>query len=566
MVTDALSDDSSELEDEDFNDATPSSTHTRAGSHMSSRVDAATHAESLHQSRSPGTSYNNPQEERDIVTLRKALYELQLENAALRKQVGSSGVEVMSLEHTVKKLKKRGKGHVRVSDELSVSEETDDPAEFVKLCARKYAVLFFPWVKKSSIDNLDPEPPAIDPNDPLQRLPNSQDTVSVELARQAELYALLASHSKVKEMLGDPKATWISDQFRAVCLDQKSKFITDAHESIGYIFSEHGLDFDGLDKPEKRRENRGLRALGPQSPQDFYCIAMYPVGHANDVSWLFKAHTILAIIRVGICGRTCRSPGVASNSRAGRWRLKQITPGLVAFAATTLVYLISGDSNFVTKDDLKHATTYDYMALFQKYEALLIRTREMPNTKALFQWLNCEIFGPSFDGSPDPSSTDSDDPNGYYAALSRNQEVEAMFGASLTIHSPPPSATHTNSLPAAPAVSTNSNSSVGQPDAGSASSESATMDSPESIVVHSAVVPLCTRLPSLPVAELSEPAQNTLPAPTATSKRQTPKARTRKTTKLTEDSSVPSEVNTVPTVARPRRAFKHLNTTQICII
>ncbi|KAI0086725.1 hypothetical protein BDY19DRAFT_342966 [Irpex rosettiformis] len=97
------------------------------------------------------------------------------------------------------------------------------------------------------------------------------------------------------------------------------------------------------------------------------------------------------------------TPGIVSKSRAGKWRLKEVTPGLIAFAATTLVYLISGDSQFVTKNDHKNTTTYDYMAFFQKYEALLIRTRELPNTKMLFQWLNHEIFGSSFGSSPIPA-------------------------------------------------------------------------------------------------------------------------------------------------------------------
>ncbi len=42
-------------------------------------------------------------------------------------------------------------------------------------------------------------------------------------------------------------------------------------------------------------------------------------------------------IRVMLCGQKCRSSAsIHLNSRAAQWKLKRVTPGMVAFAATAV--------------------------------------------------------------------------------------------------------------------------------------------------------------------------------------------------------------------------------------
>ena len=72
----------------------------------------------------------------------------------------------------------------------------------------------------------------------------------------------------------------------------------DVTESIAYVFSEYDhLKFDGLDTPAKRKANADLKALGPETPGDFYCAAMYPAGNVGKADQLFKSHAMVAVRR-----------------------------------------------------------------------------------------------------------------------------------------------------------------------------------------------------------------------------------------------------------------------------
>ena len=121
----------------------------------------------------------------------------------------------MQLKYKITELRKRnkkGNSNEADDDELNISA-INAPAEFVGQCARKYAMLHFPWVEmKEHIDDLEPDIPQIDPTDPQQRYENDNTFVTMELARMAEIHALLAANAEIKNQLGE--VTWITDKVR----------------------------------------------------------------------------------------------------------------------------------------------------------------------------------------------------------------------------------------------------------------------------------------------------------------------------------------------------------------
>ena len=120
-------------------------------------------------------------------------------------------IENTDLKHRIRQLSKR-----RGKKELGKSKTDDDtPEDFVNQCARQYACLYFPWAGKSFVDCLKPEPPLIDPTDPLQRFSNPDSNVTLPLARQAEVHKLLSKREDVRTALGtDPPPEWISNEVR----------------------------------------------------------------------------------------------------------------------------------------------------------------------------------------------------------------------------------------------------------------------------------------------------------------------------------------------------------------
>lgn len=246
-----------------------------------------------------------------------ALHALQVEHAGLRQQLTDADIAAMDLRYQNMRLRqRRGGANAPAEDvvpaELLAIKELEKLVDFVNQCARKYACLHCPWVDDTLLEQLTSEHPPIEPNDPLQRLPESESPVSAALARLAEIFRLLAANPNVKALLG--RAEWIGEevrisrapwlsfiithffiQFRWACLDQKCKYINKVIKQGNYVLLEHHLEPARLDTAAERKNYPALQAIGARNSEDIYCPVMYPVGHVGEPAYLFKCHAILAV-------------------------------------------------------------------------------------------------------------------------------------------------------------------------------------------------------------------------------------------------------------------------------
>lgn len=217
-----------------------------------------------------------------------------------------------------------------------------------------------------------------------------------------------------------------------------------------------------------------------------------------------------------------------------------------------VIWLISGDIQFVPPSRKGYKPQYNYPEIFQKFEALLYRKRTNPIMITLFDELDREIFGTvpaALDTTPDVIEDDE-----QAEVLARNRGIEAAFDAPPASRSIPqiPSASH-DGTPAAASHHARANSppsvSSGSMQSGPSTSISSRFDAHAARPIES--TPLSPTSPPPepsipPTLETQEPTQPVVPARTKRAKKKPAAAAT--------DPSVDATV-TAPAIgtSRPRR-------------
>ncbi|KAI0697351.1 hypothetical protein BC835DRAFT_1305247 [Cytidiella melzeri] len=350
--------------------------------------------------------------------LAEALYQTQDDYAALRERLMQSEQEKQALSDKLYQVSRRRKGQ-------ALTEEQTEPPSLklqerkVAECGKKYALIHRPWASKDTCNQLGEERPLVDLLNVKDRF---RDKQTQEKAHLAEMWDILAANPIVKPLLGSAK--WLPKKFHAMVQDEKSKFVAAASTNIVDIFGSLGISRESLVTGVARKNCAALQDLGPQGPNDLYCPALFADGHPTDHQWLFRTKRIVVVIQSGILGKGSPRGPKATNtlSKAYQWGIKEVTPGLIAFAAVVLIYLISGDDAFAPKGSTK-TVTYDYISFFDCFLKLLIQNHRTPNSKALFEWLNFEVFGSTGGSLLTIEGDDSDDETDAH-----NLEIEAMFG------------------------------------------------------------------------------------------------------------------------------------------
>ncbi|KAI0705807.1 hypothetical protein BC835DRAFT_1409871 [Cytidiella melzeri] len=109
-------------------------------------------------------------------------------------------------------------------------------------------------------------------------------------------------------------------------------------------------------------------------------------------------------------------------SKVHQWGIKEVMPGLIAFAAVVLVHLISGDNTSLPENSTMKVI-YNYLLFFDCSVWLMITKRNAPGTQELFQWMNHQVFGTERSGVSTNSGDEALD--GNIKVL--NYEIEAIF-------------------------------------------------------------------------------------------------------------------------------------------
>ncbi|KAI0700323.1 hypothetical protein BC835DRAFT_1304173 [Cytidiella melzeri] len=347
------------------------------------------------------------------------LYQVQNEYADLRTRYEQSEQERQALSDRLQQATRRGKKKPSMEEQSGNSSLMQQERK-VSECGKKYALLHRPWASKENCAKLSEERPLVNLDDTKRRF---RDMRTQEDAHLAEMWDILAADPIVKPLLGN--ALWLHKKFREMVHDEKSKFVHTANTNIVEIFGSLGIDRESLGTPGARKNCAALQALGPKGPNDYYCDVLYPEGHEREINWLFRTRRIVVVIQSGILGQGSPRGAQATNtlSKAHQWGIKEVTPGLIAFAAVVLVYLISGDNTFSPKNSTLKVT-YDYPLFFYRFVWLMITKRDTPGTQELFQWMNHQVFGTERSGMSADSGDEALD--GDIEAL--NNEIEAMFG------------------------------------------------------------------------------------------------------------------------------------------
>ncbi|KAI0091117.1 hypothetical protein BDY19DRAFT_933893 [Irpex rosettiformis] len=328
---------------------------------------------------------------------------------------------------------------------------------------RKFACICTPWINESTVRRAESGRPEIDPLDYNQRYESEESEV---LAIVAEVWDQLASHKSIQDKLGYDQE--IISVFTKAVKEEKSKFTFACRSNADIIFADLGPVAISLRTVEGRRACSALRALGPVDGVDLFSSVLFPAEHVGDGAWLFRTPRLLMVIRSALfgIGSVHGTSRKSSNVKAHLWNIKEATPGLVALSATVLVYMTSGDEMFVPRDQGQSVNIeWDYPYLFESYLKMLIRTYHAPGTKALFHWINQEIFGVSMAGSG--SSTSERLSQSEMRSAVRNEMLESMFG------SLPTSTSTSNSLSPASAPITHSASPISRTPSHTSSAPSA---------------------------------------------------------------------------------------------
>ncbi|KAI0698617.1 hypothetical protein BC835DRAFT_1413005 [Cytidiella melzeri] len=323
----------------------------------------------------------------------EALTRAQLKYVDMQEQLRQSEQDRQKLSDNLRMAKRRGgKGRSK-----EPAEDNDPATALVNLRVKKVQDVARPIVDAAS---------------------RYDSTDTQETAHKAEMWDVLAANPDVKPVLGI--AEWLPTKFREAVLEEKSKFVHAAMGNISDIFGSLGLSSDTLGRAASRKACEVLQALGPKNARDYYCNALYPDDRPGQIAWLFRTNRIVFVIKSGILGRGSIKGSTNTLTKAHLWGITTVTPGLIAFAAVVLIYLISGDDSFAVANTLK-ATSYNYQSLFDRYVKLLITSPR--TTEPLLQWMNREVFGKDSAGLSD---TDLAEPDEDIDA--HNEEVEAMFG------------------------------------------------------------------------------------------------------------------------------------------
>ncbi|KAH9024193.1 hypothetical protein EDB85DRAFT_277946 [Lactarius pseudohatsudake] len=312
-----------------------------------------------------------------VPQLREILKTSQLDHQMLFDKYKSLKIKYEELLAT-----KRLKGVGRVI----LDEETTE----IRRAGARFLVVGEPWVDRLVF--AIPFPGNVDPLDPARY----NNSTTENLALIAELYKSLPKHLQ-KALANDNKR----DKFREVFLKKLAQERANcAHSVRTHAARILKLDTKFFEKDFDRTNAPELRKLieNPAEPDQKYPIFPPLIFPNHDVrsNYPFKCDVLLAFLRITLHGpSSINSTGEATSSkkRASKsvlWGVNTATPGMIAFAATLLMYACSPDDIF--SDKSRGRSGIVWKERFTLYKRAIICSPE-DYRKDLLDWYNEKLFG-----------------------------------------------------------------------------------------------------------------------------------------------------------------------------
>ncbi|KAI0742375.1 hypothetical protein C8Q80DRAFT_903581 [Daedaleopsis nitida] len=249
---------------------------------------------------------------------------------------------------------------------------TEEQQEQLKLAGREYALLVRPWASRPAMAIT--QRPTIDPEDPITRFASP---MSQRLAIAAEIHTFLPKH--MLDLLCEP---WGVPMFSYAVGQRKGHMLEKIKPNRAAIFS-HIPDIDiNLEY---------WRGTSQQFPPSFF-----PPGQHGVMPKVFCQPSFVKILL--ICnygaGALVENHVPRTNCSAILWAVDEVTPGMLAFAACVLRFLLSGESIFKQSWE-KH---FDFYLRF----LLWMRLNQSDVYKRLIAWLDESVY-------PQSTTTEAED-------------------------------------------------------------------------------------------------------------------------------------------------------------
>ncbi|KAI0368255.1 hypothetical protein BV20DRAFT_980895 [Pilatotrama ljubarskyi] len=340
-----------------------------------------------------------------------ALYSLQLTSQQQQDKIRELQMKLAAAEAKAAKRPKKGKAKTTdtpPSEEpitaSSASTAAQDEPEIFRLkdviatAGRKYSFVTRPWPPPPAAWQYTERPP-VDPLDATTRYPKDgtteQKSNALLRAYGAEIYNLLplSLHPHVNN-------DFVINEFTQKIYDQKSKIVSKARAARHHIFKDTERLKLAVLASASALESDPVVLEYRSMPSNPYPPILFPDGKAGKTKYLFMSTSIAWFIRVTLFGPssmdytnddapTAKQYQPRYNAAAKSWGIKQLTPGMIAFAAVGVRHLLYPEEDFDSNGSTSHVP---YETFFNEYVKILISYWTSPRIVKVREWLTALVF------------------------------------------------------------------------------------------------------------------------------------------------------------------------------
>ncbi|KAF7980014.1 hypothetical protein HWV62_40124 [Athelia sp. TMB] len=299
--------------------------------------------------------------------------ELETKNATLERDFAAAHTQLTQL---------RGSG--RRKKTISTLPYVDA----IRTLGKRFCVVGFPWPEDHVFD-LTPLPEEVLAANPLARFESEQ---SYERAAAGDLLAYVPEQYH-DDML---KGVEFRRLFKHYANDQRSLSITALARDAGILFGKPSSIFK--DRKYKRSGDPDIDAYLRQPGEKKY-HSMAPIlfsdHRVEDEDTLFLSNLLVLALRLILFHQTELRGAPSMRTVGMMWRIKSVTPPMIAMAAIMLRYIVSDDTEFKKVGAISKITYYKD---FRTYQRWLVKNADTPHGEQIFTFFNTHVFADIWDG------------------------------------------------------------------------------------------------------------------------------------------------------------------------
>ncbi|KAH9850406.1 hypothetical protein C2E23DRAFT_887310 [Lenzites betulinus] len=370
----------------------------------------------------------------------KALYEAQLALQLRDERIRQLEIQnAQAKQDARQKRSTKGKGAAsRTSQDRSegsnIDKELAPLEDTIKRYGRKYSACCRPWPPPDQVWEFSARPD-VNPQDPQERYPSTgtaeQKSDALVSAYAAELYDLLPS--LLRPHLSN---RWFIREFKHSIRDQKSKALANARVLRKKIFTDLPeltmRLFEDMEGNAQAISTDPILTKWRSVPEDIYPPIIFPKEKGGQMKYIFRCAAIANFTRVTLLGKGALPKNgkfrPRSNTSAKQWDVNTVSPGMIAFAAVAVRYLISLEADF---DHVGATSGVNYEYLFDQYTKLLWVSWESPRIVQTRAWLDEQVFK-GLTNAPTPAAAPSNSGVRTYVELNDLDELNDPGSASDT--------------------------------------------------------------------------------------------------------------------------------------